>query len=96
MSEPKHTARLQPITGLMTPEATGHSVDLERDCGCRVLAGPILVYCPLHGAAPDLLAIAQEIVAWERDPDHYGGDLADLAHRALSIIAKATSREVTP
>jgi len=50
----------------------------------------------LIAAAPDLLAIAQEIVAWERDPDHYGGDLADLAHRALSIITKATGQEALP
>jgi len=96
MSEPKHTARLQPITGLITPEATGHSVDLERDCGCRVLAGPILVYCPLHGAAPDLRAALQWAV--EACTSHNEGRHVDYdwIGEAMSAIAKATRQGVPP
>jgi hypothetical protein len=90
------TARLQPITGLITPEATGHSVDLERDCGCRVLAGPILVYCPLHGAAPDLRAALQWAV--EACTSHNEGRHVDYdwIGEAMSAIAKATRQGVPP
>jgi hypothetical protein len=36
-----------------------------------------------------LLHIAEELVKWESDPDHYGGDLADLAQEAAALVAKA-------
>jgi len=43
-------------------------------------------------AAPDLLAVAQELAKWEADPDRYAGDLADLAHTARAAIAKARGK----
>ncbi len=41
-------------------------------------------------SAPDLLAICLELDQWERDPDKYGGDLAELAIKARAAIRKAT------
>lgn len=42
----------------------------------------------LIAAAPDLYAIAKELVEWEQDPDRYRGDLADLAQDARKILEK--------
>ena len=44
----------------------------------------------LIASAPDLLAICLELDQWERDPDKYGGDLAELAIKARAAIRKAT------
>lgn len=41
----------------------------------------------------ELLAICHELDRWERNPDRYAGDLADLAHQARAAIAKATEGE---
>jgi hypothetical protein len=43
----------------------------------------------LIAASPELLQIAEELSDWELDPDRYAGDIADLAHKARAIIAKA-------
>ena len=37
----------------------------------------------------DLLSIAQQLADWENDPDHFGGDLADLVQLARAAIVKA-------
>lgn len=42
----------------------------------------------LIAAAPDLQEIASKLVEWEQDPDHYGGDLADLACIARKVLEK--------
>ena len=46
----------------------------------------------LIAAAPELLAIAEALARWEADPDHFGGDLADIATKARAAIAKARSQ----
>lgn len=46
----------------------------------------------LIAAAPDLYFIAKELVEWERDPDRFGGDLADLAQAATKIISRITKK----
>ena len=48
---------------------------VETDANARLIA-----------AAPDLYAIAKELVEWEQDPDRYRGDLADLAQDARKIL----------
>lgn len=40
----------------------------------------------VHG----LLNIARRLAEWEADPDHYGGDLADLAREARALLPKET------
>ena len=42
----------------------------------------------LIAAAPELLAICGEFIAWEQDPDRYSGDLADLASQARSVVER--------
>ncbi|NBT75763.1 MAG: hypothetical protein EBT15_07315 [Betaproteobacteria bacterium] len=42
----------------------------------------------LIAAAPALLAICGEFIAWEQDPDRYSGDLADLASQARSVVER--------
>lgn len=43
-------------------------------------------------AAPELLEIAAELCNLVAAPDGYGGDLADLASRAMAAIDKAEGR----
>lgn len=66
------------------------------DCGCEATvyedgSGIELHYCPLHAAAPELLAVAESVVrhqiGWHEPPC----DNADcLGCRARAAIAKAT------
>lgn len=69
--------------------------------GCLVSADHELI-CETDGATHEevvylvrsvnmhqaLVEIASELVKWERDPDHYGGDLADLARRASALLGQ--------
>jgi len=43
----------------------------------------------LHELVDDLLAVCERFDAWERDPDRYAGDLADMVVQARAAIAKA-------
>lgn len=42
----------------------------------------------LIAAAPDLYAIAKELVEWEKTPDHHRGRRPDLAQAARKILEK--------
>lgn len=44
---------------------------------------------PLLAAAPSLLAALERITEWERDPDRFGGDLADMLVECRAAIAAA-------
>lgn len=55
----------------------------DKTPGGAVLAGGLLL---------ELVEALEEVTAWETEPDRYGGDLADVAHRARPLIARA--REV--
>ena len=60
--------------------ATLRSVD-EVDANANLIA-----------SAPELYAIAKELVEWENDPDKYGGDLPDLAQKAKEILLNMERR----
>lgn len=62
---------------------------VDRDNGRRIVACVDACEGINPEAVPDLLEVAQRLAAWESDPDRYGGDLADLAHKARAAIAKA-------
>jgi hypothetical protein len=46
----------------------------------------IVTACNCHD---ELVGIAQDLALWESDPDHYGGDLADLGQRARTALKNA-------
>ena len=69
----------------------GTDEDLEDVCTQGQFIEEIPKINRLIAAAPELLKIAEELAAWELDPDRYAGDLADLAHEARAAIAKATT-----
>ena len=69
-------------TGKHTPGTV-----MESDCGCR-FAKLMLIFCPLHAAAPELLA-ALKAMAERFPPSHGLTVLAD----AEEAIAKAEGKE---
>lgn len=63
------------------------------DCGCKVVDGQF-VFCPTHGAAPDLLVALEALEASfvpDDDRDHYRPHRSDEENRvkARAAIAKA-------
>lgn len=71
-------ARLVAIAYNGADQPSDPSLDGEQAANARLIA-----------AAPELLAIAEGLAAWEADPDRFGGDLAELAQQARAAIAKA-------
>lgn len=78
------------------PSETGHRFTCEICHRTYMDAFGVKAHCDncrealLFKAAPDLLEICLELANWESDPDRYAGDLAELAAKARTAIAKAT------
>ena len=60
------------------------------NCGIGEVDGPpwnVIVFCPLHVAAPDLLEALEQLLEWESRMGGWGAPCWEQAHAA---IAKAT------
>jgi hypothetical protein len=58
-----------------------------KPCGCRPLTWGEIAYCPLHAAAPELLAALEELATMAEQNNYHGMDMA--LDRARAAIAKA-------
>lgn len=73
-------------------DANGHNIVSWDPTTIELFGDPrpdIIKACNAH---EELVAIVQRIVVWERDPDRYNGDLANIARDAHAVIAKAEGK----
>jgi hypothetical protein len=88
------TIFLEPVReGGMVSEETRGLIFTGTEKVLKATPAEIVTACNSHATlkadVERLTEIALELVKWERDPDAYGGDLADLAHKAASALSLA-------
>lgn len=74
-----------------------HSAGPVMPCGCRVARepgsgeAPGIVFCPLHAAAPKLLAALEGLLPWlERGRERFDREQARALTQALGAVREAT------
>ncbi len=76
-----------------------HSDKAGLSCGCRVASdagtggAPAIVFCPVHAAAPKLLAALEGILPWlERGRERFDREQARALTQALKAVREATTQ----
>lgn len=74
-----------------------HSDEAALSCGCRVASDagtggvPTIIFCPVHAAAPRLLAALEGILPWlERGRERFDREQARALTQALKAVREAT------
>jgi hypothetical protein len=75
------------------------SLEATMTCGCRVTHEPHasgaygIAFCPLHAAAPKLLAALEELLPWiERGRERFDREEARVLTQAIAAIREATGQ----